>query len=367
MVNTLWVVALSVLGAGVIAIELGVSSAITELLAGILVKNVLDFRPDSFITVIGNLGLLTLMYVAGLEIDFDQIERRSRESITIGLSSFAAPFILVSLFAYYQMGLNGHQSMLLGVALSTTSMAIVYPQLLANGVLTEKTRGILSAAMVTDLASMLVFSLLFTRFTLAIFLPVIGLIVLTYFVPFIGRRVFARFEGNPVEFEFRVILFLIVSLGIVSEHAGVEAALVAFVAGMVTSELVVNHADLQNKLQSLVFGFLAPIFFLWVGLTVDLHSLSSNMHSVMLLFTLCYAAKYVGTYLPSKRFFPDDARRMGFLFNARLSLGLVAALFGLNEGILSTELYGIVVGCIIVSSIVSSILLRSKKDVWNGG
>ena len=369
MVNSLWIAAFSVLGAGVLALELGISSAITELVAGLAVASFTDFQPDSYIEALGSLGLLTLMYIAGLEIDFDLVRSKLKSSLTIGLSSFLTSFIAVLVFTRYALGLTSEQSLLLGVALSTTSIAIVYPQLLLKGPLGEQRKGLLASAMITDLASMLALSFFFSNLTTVTLVLVVLLAALTYAVPKLGAKIFSRFKGNAVEFEFKIVLFIIISLAIVSEEAGIEAALVAFLAGMITSEVVVGHEDLQKKLGSIVLGFLAPIFFFWVGTTVNIWGILDNLVLLCVLLVICYSSKYVGTYIPCKKYFPKYAGMMGLLFNARLSLGLVAAIHGKESGILDESLYSAVVGCIILSSIVSSILLPKKRiaeDNQNG-
>lgn len=362
MANNIWITALAVLSAGILALSLGVSSSIIELLAGVTIGSFFNITPNEYIETLGRLGILTLMYVAGLEIDFDLMKERFRESMTIGLSAFFLPFIAVLFCAKFVLGLNAPQSILIGIALSTTSIAIVYPHLLLSGPLTGKKRGMLAAAMVTDLVSMVALTVVFSTLNILTIFLVAGLVILTLFVPRLGSRLFSKFKGNPVEFEFKVILFIIISLAITSEHAGVEAPLVAFLTGMITSGLVVGHADLQKKLNGIVFGFLAPVFFFWVGLTIEFAKIIGSIKPLILLFTVCYTAKYLGTYVSSKRFFPEDAAKMGYLFNARLSLGLVAAIYGLENGVLNDYYYTAVVGCIILASIISAVMIRVKTN-----
>ena len=361
MHNTLWIVALAVLGAGILAIELGISPAITEILAGVVVGSVLDFQPGQYLESLASLGILTLMYVAGLEIDLDLMRNRFRESVTIGFSSFALPFTSVTIIARYALHFTSMQSLLIGIALSTTSIAIVFPYLRMQGPLSETSKGILAAAMVADLTSMLMLSILFTEISKNAVILVGLIIVLTLLIPKMGKRIFSHFHGNAVEFEFRIILFIIIGLAIASEEAGVEAALVAFLLGMITSGVVVGHSDLQEKFQAMVFGFLAPIFFFWVGLTVSFSEIASNIGMISILFVLCYSTKFIGTYFPSRKFYPKIALEIGFLFNNRLSLGLVAALYGRESGLLSDKVYASLVGCILMTTFISTALLKRKK------
>jgi len=352
--------ALFIVLSGAISIELGVSAAIVELLAGILAGPLLGVTHMPELDVLATLGIISLMYVAGLEIDFDLLRRNIKSSSSIGFSSFAVPFVLVSFVCFYLLGFTTEQTLLIGIALSTTSVAIVYPILYADGI-DELEKKILASAMVADLFSMIVLSLIFSKISWLTVILVIALFLFSLAVPYFGKRIFSHFKGNVIEIEFKLILFIIVGLTIASENAGLESAIVAFLAGMITSEVVANHEDLDKKLRFIVFGLFAPIFFFTVGLTIDVTSVFENVGLLLVLLVTCMVGKFVGTYVPAKRFLPGKAKYMGYLFNSRLSLGIVASTFGFQAGIIDQSVYAPLIGTIVLASIVTSVFLRMKK------
>jgi len=349
---------------GFIAIELGFTTAIAELLAGMFIREFVSLRDVETIRVLADLGILTLMYVAGLEIDLDQLERRFKPSFVIGFSSFIFPFLLVFGLVHHVMGMTIRQSILISIALSTTSIALVYPILKQEGEMTDDKRMILSAAMITDLLSMTALGVFFTKNPELIIFLILGLFVFAKIFPFLGRRIFRYYRGNVAEFEFKIILLLILAVAVVSEKAGFESAIIAFLMGMITSEIVVQHENLEIKLRGIVFGFFAPIFFFWIGLSISIWDMINNLWLLLLLLIVCFSAKYIGTYLASRLFVPEKSGYIASLFNSRLSLGIVAAVFGYEFDIFGLEVYSAIIGAVILSSLLSAILCRAKLQIY---
>jgi len=353
-------VAFFIVIASVLSFEFAISASVLELVGGLIAHNMFEIHTMPDLDAFAKLGIICLMYVAGLEIDLDLMRKNIKSSIHIGFLSFAVPFALVAVVSYFLLGLNLEQTLLVGIALSTTSVAIVYPILLESGELSSIGRRILSAAMVTDLFSMIALSVLFSKLTWITLSLVAGLFILTWSMPRLGQKIFSRYEGNPIELEFKIILLLMLGLTIASERAGIEAALVAFLMGMITSQLVVGHADLSKKFRFIVFGLFAPIFFFTVGLSIEYSEITQNMSLFLIFFVVCFVGKYVGTYFPSRIYFPDKAKTMGVLFNSRLSLGIVAATFGHEAGIINQAVYSPLIGTIILAAVISAVLMRKK-------
>src|SRR6202167_1219675 len=115
------VLAATILVASTISVELGISVALIELLAGVIVGNSFDLRVPSWLTFIGTFAGVVLTFQAGAEVDVPQLRREWRASVSIGLVSFFAPFLVVGLLCYYGLGWNHRQAEIGGLALSTTS------------------------------------------------------------------------------------------------------------------------------------------------------------------------------------------------------------------------------------------------------
>ncbi len=343
---------------GFIAIELGMSAAIIEVVAGILAKEIISFESTEIIDLLANIGIITLMYVAGLEIDIDLLKQNLKPAFTIGSISFAMPFTAVFLVSIYLLGLSQQQSLIAGIALSATSIPMIYSIMKTAGFSIARKRLILSIAMINDILSMAFLSIFFSGISIPLIGLVLGLFIFAYTFPMFGRRVFRHFKGNVVEFEFKAILLLLLGVAIISEQVGVEAALIAFLMGMITAEVVVKHETLVMKLNGIVFGFFAPIFFFKVGLAIGLSDLLGNLVPLTVLLLAAFLSRYLGIYLGGRMYAKKKAKFVAALLNSRLSLGIIATLLGYELEIISEGIYSAIIGAIILSAILSSVLCK---------
>lgn len=361
MSNILTVVGL-ILVSGLVAIELGVSTAIIEIIAGIIAGNLLGFESFETLDLLADFGLLAIMYFAGLEIDTDILRRNMKSSIVIGASSFLIPFIMLFLFSAYVMGMMQMPSILIAITLSATSIPLVYSVLASKGPLGKMEKQMLSAVMVVDVLCMGALSLFFSNVSTYTIYFILIIALFSLFVPNLGRRIFRYYKGNAAELEFKIILFVVLSIGLVSELVGVHAVLLAFGAGIVTSAVVVQHEILWDKLRSITFGFLAPIFFFKVGTTVSVQAMTENWLLIIVFFALSFALKYYSTWLPARKYMPEKSNFMGLLFNTPLSLGIVAATIGYNIGVFDVGLYSSMVSVVILSSIIASFVVGASGE-----
>ncbi|MBN2251124.1 MAG: cation:proton antiporter [Candidatus Altiarchaeota archaeon] len=346
---------------GFIALELGITAAIVELVAGMLAARFMEFESTEVIILLADIGILILMYVAGLEIDFDLLRQNLKSSLVIGVLSFVLPFVSVFLLLGYIGPFDDSQKLLCAIAVSTTSIAVVYAMLLECGIGERERKTILSAAMVTDVLSMAALGFMFLEWSRLLFASILALFVFTLLFPSFGSRLFRHYKGNVVEFEFRLILLLLLMVAIISERAGIESAIIAFLLGMITSEVVVKHEDLQTKLKGITFGFFAPLFFFSVGLSIDVLDVLKNLPLLLGLLAISFTAKYIGTYLGSRFYLPKLAGYTATIFNSNLTIGVIAATLGLKSGIFNESLYSAVVGAVVLSSIISSGIYAKKE------
>ncbi|MEA3254474.1 MAG: cation:proton antiporter, partial [Candidatus Altiarchaeota archaeon] len=334
------IISICVVLSGVVAMEIGIITAIAELMAGIIVQlmlhhKLLSFDTPEMIEVLANIGVLTLMYVAGLEIDLDLLRTKFRKSIILGTSSFIFPFTAILLLATYITPLffllDSQQALLIAIIISSTSIAVIYPVLKkrSGGVLGEEEQLILGAAMIGELLTISVWTIYFSTMSEVLITFLIFLTVFTLLFPYFGRRIFSRFKGNVSEFEFKLILLLILVIAVFSEKAGIEAAIIAFLVGIATSELVIEHEKLYDKLYGMVFGFLAPIFFFNVGLNINVMYLVHDPRALLLMVLLVlvgFAATYKGVYFATRFVTPHISGYVAKLFNSNLTIGVVISL-----------------------------------------
>jgi Kef-type K+ transport system membrane component KefB len=148
------VLAATVLVASTISVEAGISVALIELFAGVVVGNAFHLAQPDWLKFVGSFAGIVLTYLAGAEVDVPHFKREWRASLAIGSVSFAAPFFVVGLLAYYGLDWNRRQAEIAGIALSTTSLAVVYAVLVETGLnRTLIGKRIMAATFVTDLGT----------------------------------------------------------------------------------------------------------------------------------------------------------------------------------------------------------------------
>src|SRR5919201_4015674 len=153
-----------VLVAGVVSVEAGVTVALVELTLGVVVGNVFHLHSQDWLDFVASFALIVLTFLAGMEVDPGYMRRRLEASVGIGVASFAGPFVVASLVAYFLLDWTVRASLIAGTALSTTSLAVVYAVLVERG-LTDMAIGklLMSATFVTDLCTALALSAIFIK------------------------------------------------------------------------------------------------------------------------------------------------------------------------------------------------------------
>lgn len=161
------------LAASIISIRLGISVALIEIFIGIVAGNFLGVhKTTEWINFLAMLGSGVITFLAGAEIDPESLKTHLRPSFTIGVISFFLPFISVWLFAQFVMGWTMQESQIAGIALSTTSVAVVYAVMIEKGLgSTAMGKMILAACFITDFGTVLALGILFANFNTASLSP----------------------------------------------------------------------------------------------------------------------------------------------------------------------------------------------------
>lgn len=354
-----------VLAAG-IALEIGFSSAIAEILAGIALGYFFaDIASLNWVEFLGNLGLLGLMFLAGFEVDIHRLRNTWRTSVGIGVASLSAPLLGVFGVCAFGFGLSYQVSGLMAIGLSTTSLALVYHALKERGDI-EGDFGqiLLSSATVVDVLSMVALALLLGSFGwgTAIFL----LVVIPGFfgLPRVGTWIFRRYGGSIVEFELRFLMVVLISMGFMAEHVGgLHPAVIAFAIGLVMSEVVEEHGEVEEKLRAVVFSLLAPVFFLHAGMQIDLTLVTPELLvQFVILFVVAVGLKFAGTALATNWLLGHSGTFVGLLFNYRLAFGIATAAVGLKTGLITNAQYSIILLVIVCSAFLPAIFLHDTPN-----
>lgn len=364
------VLAILIIGAGIISLELGISTAVVEILLGILARNIVPLFGiswDDFIgkgemlTFLAHVGLMALLFIAGFEIDFDLLKQNLKSSLSVGLSSFFVPFLIVGLVSFFIFGRDLDKAAIAAISLSATSIALIFSYLRERGLHDKKVGQLLiTCAMVVDIASVVLLVVFFipvdTKF--AIDIVILGLAILA--APAIGRLLLKRYAGNPNEFGLRFILFLLISFSFIAQSTRIHEALIGFALGLIMGRLLREHLQLVDKLSGIVFSFFAPVFFFYVGSQFVLNGMRTlDWLFAVLLLVISATAKTWATAAPLKRIISGKAARFGgTLFNYNLTFGLVAAFYGFNQGIITGAEYNVLLFVIVTTAFIPTFLHR---------
>jgi Kef-type K+ transport system membrane component KefB len=367
--NASLIVAIVLVGAAAIAFEFGISSAIVEIFAGVMLALwVDDIESLDWLRFLANLGMLSLMFMAGFEVDVVRLRKTWKASFCIGVLALILPLAGVFTVAYFLLGLPFLAAGLVAIALSTTSLALVYHALKDKGLLdTDSGQALLGAASVVDVLSMVSLALLLgdVGWGTAVFLLVVIPVIVG--LPKLGRWIFRRYKGSIVELELRFLLVTLVGMGFMAENVGgVHPAVVAFAVGIVMSEVMEEHAALEEKLKGIVFSLFGPVFFLHAGAQLDLRQLTPDLLGTAgILFVVACSLKFIGAALPTRWLLDVSGRFVGLLFNYRLSFGIIAASVGLKSGVLSDGLYAVILLVVMGSAALPVIFLHDRPTEFD--
>ncbi len=203
------------LSASLISIWAGISVALVEILVGVIAGNFLGIHATTdWINFLALLGSGVLTFLAGAEIDPRSLKANLRASGLIGVLSFGVPFVIVWLFAQFVLGWPLPQAQIAGIALSTTSVAVVYAVMIEGGYNdTSMGKTILAACFITDLGTVLALGVLFANFNIWLLVFVVIMLIVLWFMPtwtqFIITRLGATRVSEPeVKFIFFILFFL---------------------------------------------------------------------------------------------------------------------------------------------------------------
>jgi Kef-type K+ transport system membrane component KefB len=353
------VLAATILVASTISVELGLSVALIELFLGVVVGNAFNLDVPSWLSFIGSFAGIVLTFLAGAEVDVPQFRREWRSSLSIGAVSFVGPFAVVGLLAYYGLGWNHRQAEIAGIALSTTSLAVVYAVLVETG-LNRAVVGkrLMSATFVTDFGTAAALSILFIKPTLWIVPFIAASVGLIVGLPRLAPWFFSRYGDRVIEPEIKLVfasLFLLMWLG---DRAHSHAVLPAFILGLVMSSHYVQHRKEQERMRVVAFAFLTPFFFLKGGMSVSAGALWANLGILALLFLGKMAPKLISIYPLARRFTAPHAVFTTLLMATGLTFGTISSLYGLNAHIIDRTQFSLLIAVVVLSAILPTAIAQ---------
>ncbi len=367
MLENVWFVAAIWMGLALIAslfsIWTGISVALIEIMVGLLAGNFLHLQvSNEWINFLALLGSGVLTFLAGAEIDPISLKANLRASLLIGVLSFAIPFGVVWFFAQFVLGWPLQQAQIAGIALSTTSVAVVYAVMIEGGFSdTAMGKMILAACFITDFGTVLALGTLFANFNIWLLVFVVIMCVVLWFMPIWTRGIIEKLGATRVsEPEVKFIFFILFLLGGLATTAKSEAVLPAYLVGLVVAGVFLRDKTLVRRMRSIAFAIFTPFYFIKAGLYISLPALWPALAIVGGLLLLKMFTKIVGVWPLARMHFMNrrEASYTTLLMATGLTFGTISALFGLQNHIIDQRQYTILVTVVILSAFVPTLIAQ---------
>lgn len=324
------------------------------------------------ITSFAAIGLMLIMFEAGLELKPKSIKNHAGEVAGIGLATFFVP-LLVGIGFGLLLDLSLFASILIGITVSTTSLGLIQPLLEEYELLgTEDGQIVLSVTVLNDVMSVLAlaYAIAFTGSNLLVSIVSVTLAVIffLYVAPFRLSDILQKYLADSLkDHTVRFSMMALVGIAWVMEHVGVHAVLGSFFAGLLVSQMSHDDHNVNSSMRP-VTNLAAPIFFFFVGYQIPVNNFPvESLGLIGGVIAIGFGAKFVGAYLGSVLAGVKDKAEYMLIgaMPGRLSISVAAAEIGLREGIIEEPLYYSFIILSILSVFVSVALFRyiaSKQD-----
>jgi Kef-type K+ transport system membrane component KefB len=359
LTSALWI-GLALL-ASLISIRLAVSVALVEIVVGAFGGNFLGLAATDWVNYLAGVGAVVLTFLAGTEIDPAVVRRHLWATMSIGAVGFLAPYLGVLLYARFVLAWPWPEAQIAGIALSTTSVAVVYAVLVETGFnRTELGKIILAGCFINDVGTVLALGIVFANYNLWLLLFALATAVALWLLPRIVPWFFGRFGGRVSEPEIKFILLVLFLLGGLANVAKSEAVLPAYLIGMALAPFFLEQRTVAHQLRVIAFALLTPIYFLKAGSLVKLETVIAAAGLIGVFLAVKMATKFVGIWPLTRAF--GFAQREGMyttlMMSTGLTFGTISALFGLTNGIIDQDQYTVLVTAVIGSAVVPTLIAQ---------
>lgn len=365
--------------AGDISVKLGQPSVLGKLLVGILIgPSVLGLVTETeTLKEFSQLGVILLMFIAGLETDVDEFKRTGKASTFVGIGGIVFP-LLVGYLAGILLGLSTMQSWFLGLLLSATSVSISVQALKEmNQLKSREGTTILGAAVIDDVVVIIALAFLMSFAGGDINLSVVILKKVFFFAGaiFVGWKIVPwflnRFSSLKVtEAVTSSALIICLVYAYLAEYTGVAAIIGAYIAGVSISVTKFKH-EVFKKVETISYSIFVPVFFTSIGVTAQFSGIMDNIGLIVLLSVVAILTKLIGASV--------GAKLAGFNWNSSLGIGsamisrgevaLIIAAIGLESKLLTQDMFAIIVVVVLVTTIVTPPMMKwffkSDSEVKN--
>ena len=372
--TAIWGLAALWLGLALIAtllsIWLRVSTALTEIVVGTVAQLVVGAAiggialgaDQQWIQFLAGIGSIVLTFLAGAELDPQVFRQKWKEAGALGVAGFVFPFLGCAAAAHFILGWQIMPSWLAGVAMSTTSVAVVYAVMLEFGLnRTNYGKTVLAACFINDLGTVLALGLIFAPFTYKTGIFVSVGIAVFIVLPWLTPRFFRLYGNRPSELEAKFLLFALFGMGALATWADSEAVLPAYIIGMVLAGTVGKDHPLVRRLRTLTFGLLTPFYFIRAGSFVSIPALIAAPFAFILMLSVKVGTKITGVFPVTRAFRTPNPEAMytTLLMSTGLTFGTISSLFGLSHHIIDQAQYSALVAAVIGSAVVPTLIANA--------
>ena len=349
------------LAASVISIRVAISVALIEIVVGAIAGNSIGLEITPWVNFLAGFGAILLTFLAGTEIDAQVIRKNLGASVGIGIASFLAPYLGVLFYAHSVIGWSWPQAQIAGISMSTTSVAVVYAVMVETGFnKTELGKIILAACFITDLGTVLALGIVFAHFDSWLALFGAATAVVLWLLPRFAPWFFKNVGHRVSEPETKFVSLILLSLGGLSQIAGSEAVLPAYLIGMALAPSFITDHELGHRFRIIAFTILTPFYFLKAGSLVEFNAVMSSAGLIAVFLLIKMATKFGGILPLTKRFNFEAKEGMytTLLMSTGLTFGSISALFGLTNNIIDQRQYTILVTAVIGSAVIPTLIAQ---------
>jgi Kef-type K+ transport system membrane component KefB len=368
---------------GWISVRLKQPAVLGELVAGLIlgptVVNLLHltlFVDQDLLTEqvesLAEIGVVFLMFVAGMELDVTEMLRSGRVSVLGGTLGVVVPLVLGALAAL-PFGYQGGEALFVGIILTATSVSISAQTLLELGVLrTREGIALLGAAVVDDVLVILLLSVFLALsggaggagdVVIVVVRMILYLAVASAAAWFVLPRLARWVERQPIS---EGLIALVVSCVLLFAWSAEFIGGLAAITGAFAAGVGLGHSTLrqtvEGKMHILAYGFFVPIFFASVGLEADLRDITGAiLPFLIVLFVVAVLSKVIGSGLGARLggFTNRESLRLGLGMVSRGEVGLIVASVGVAEGLITQDVFSVIVVLVLLTTLVTPILLRA--------
>lgn len=354
--------------AGSLSVKFGQPSVLGEIIVGILIgPSVFGIiNATDTLSAFSQIGVILLMFTAGLETDIDEFKRSGKASAYVGFGGILVPLVL-GYFAGIMMDLTSYQSWFLGIMLSATSVSISVQALKEmNQLKTPEGTTILGAAVIDDVVVMIVLAFLMSfaggevSLTTVILKKVLffgGAILIAWrVVPWFMKKFVLLKVSEPI---ITAALFICFVFAFVAEYTGVANIIGAYIAGVAISVTGYKH-EIFEKVETISSSIFVPVFFTFIGISAQFVGILDNLTQIVLLSILAILTKFIGA--------GTGAKLAGFRLNKSLGIGsamvsrgevaLIVAAIGLESNLITQGLFAIIIVVVIITTIVTPPMMK---------